>query len=219
MSPLALASVTLHGVACAMALVHAYARRRSPDKADAYALALVWCAWFVAARAHDVTVRALPPPGPPLSRPLDLALLALAGALYFAWPALILGWIRWTFLRARTWPVVLLWLVAWGIPAAVYPAIRGTSWFQYAGAFHLAALVGEVVAIGQWVRRREPPRAWHVIALGAVPICAFPAIPFFASGEARAGYLIWVLRGLVGLHLWCIAVLGGDLWLSKSRGS
>jgi hypothetical protein len=217
---LALASAVLHGAACVLCLMYAFAKRRSEDRQAAYVLAIVWCGWFGVALLCDVTAAALPPPSPePLSGLKNRALLAVDSALHLAWPMGILAWVRWSFRGSRPWPVVLAWLVSWGLPTAVYPAIRGASWFWYAGAIHVAALVGEIAAISSWVRRREHPRPWHVAGFVAAAASAFPVIPFFVSSEARAGYLIWVLRGLVVSHLALIAVVGGELWSQRSRGS
>ncbi|MDC3961285.1 hypothetical protein KEG38_46115 [Polyangium jinanense] len=165
-------------------------------------------------------MRAIPSPEiePVLSRK-TLVLLNVERSIYLAWPAGILAWVRWTFRRSNPWPIVLAWLAASILPIVVHPALKGRAWFPYAGAIHLAALGGEITAFVSWARLREPPRPWHSVAIVAIPMCAFPAIPFFASDEARAGYLLWVLRGLVALHLACIAVLGGDLWNQLSRGS
>ena len=112
------------------------------------ALALVWCAWFVASFARDFVVAALPPPGDaPLSGVVNRVLLALDGALYFAWPLGFLAWMRWTFVRAKPLPILLGWLLAFGIPTALYPAIRGAAWFRFAGMVHVVAFVGEIAAI------------------------------------------------------------------------
>lgn len=217
---LGLAASVFHGAVCVLLIVNTFIHRRSTNQQAAHSLTAVWCVWFVLARIRDVVAAELPPPGPaPLSGLVDRTLLALDTAAYFAWPALILGWVRWSFRGSRPLPVVIAWLAAWALPTAVYPAIRGAAWFRYAGAIHLAALAGEVIVIAQWIRRREAPKVAHVVALAAVPICAIPAIPFLASAEARAGYLVWVLRGLVALHLWVIAVVGGDLWRRLSHGS
>ncbi len=217
---LALTSAVLHGAACVLCLVYAYARRRSKERQAAYLLAIVWCGWFGLAVLRDLIVNALPPPGPePLSGLRNRTLLALDVVLYFAWPAGSLAWIRWIFLRAYSWPLLVIWLGTSGLMTARYPALGGEAWFHYAGGLHLAALAVEIATIAIWARRRKPPRPWHAIAVVAAPISAFPALPFLTSGEARASYLVWVLRGLVALHLWCIAVLGGDLWNQLSRGS
>ncbi|WP_153818574.1 hypothetical protein [Polyangium spumosum] len=213
-------ALVLHGAACLLCLAYAYARRRSADRQAAFVLACVWCGWLVLDWLYEWTLDALPLPGPePLSGLKDRTFLALNSAFFFAWPAGILAWVRWTFKGSRPWPVALAWFAAWALPTAIYPALRGATWFHYAGALHLAALAGELAAFASWARLREPPRPWHSVAIVAIPMCAFPAIPFFASAEARAGYLLWVLRGLVALHLACIAVLGGDLWNRFSRGS
>jgi hypothetical protein len=218
---LALASAVLHGAACVLCLVYAYARRCSAERQRAYVLAIVWCGGFALALLHGWFVAALPPPGPePFFDLKNRTLLALDGAAYFASPLGILAWIRWAFIRSRPWPIALAWVALSLVPVAVYPALVGRAWFRYAGAIHVAALAGEIAAIASWARLRELPRPWHSIAIVATPLCAFPAIPFFAStNEAREGYLLWVLRGLVCLHLWCLAVLGGDLWNQRSRGS
>lgn len=203
-----------------MSLVYAYARRRSTDRQAAYVLALVWCGWFAVDQLHHELVEALSLPKSEARAGVSLrALLNIERAVYLAWPAGILAWVCWTFRRSNPWPIVLAWLAASVLPIVVHPALRGDAWFRYAGAIHLAALAGELAAFVSWARLREPPRPWHAVAIVAIPMCSFPAIPFFASGEARAGYLLWVLRGLVALHLGCIAVLGGDLWTQLSRGS
>lgn len=217
---LAHAAIVLHGAACVLFLVYAYALRRSKERQAAYVIALVWLAWFGLDRVHAALVEAIPPPDvEPIASFKARTLLDLERAVYLAWPALFLGWIRWTFSNARPWPVVLAWVAVSALPSAIYPALRGESWFRYAGAIHGAALIGEVAAIVSWARLREPPRPWHSIAIVAAGMCAFPAIPFFASAEARAGYLIWVLRALVALHLSVLAVVGGELWNQRSRGS
>ena len=214
---LALAAIVLHVAAIAICLWYAVLMRHSTSRNAAILLALVWLGGFILNQAHTVVVHAFPPPGTtPYAGARNLALLALAHALYFAWPALILAWVRWSFRRSHPWPVVLAWLVAWGLPTAVYPAIRGATWYHFAGALHLAALAVEIASIAVWVRKREAPRFWHVAGMVAACMTALPAIPFLSPNEAREGYLLWVLRGLILGHLSIVAIVGGELWSRKT---
>ena len=218
MDDLALAVAVLHGAACIVAFVFAFVRRRTVDRHDAFALAIVWCAWFVAAIARDFVVAALPPPGDvPLSGMRDRVLLALDSALYFAWPLGLAAWTRWTFTRARPLPIVIGWLLAFGIPTAIYPSIRGLNWFRLAGTIHVLAFVIEAAAILQWAKLRERPRPWHGVAIASTLLCSAPIFAFFALSENRHDYSVWVLRALVALHLGTIAFVGGDLWGSTSN--
>lgn len=220
MDKLALAVAVVHGVACVVAGAYAFARRRSAERQDAFALALVWCAWFVAAFARDWIVAALPPPGDvPLSGVVNRVLLALDSALYFAWPLGVAAWVRWTFTRVRTLPIVLGWILAFGIPTAIYPALRGAAWFRFAGLVHVAAFAIEATAIVQWAKRRERPRPWHGVAIAATLLCSAPIFAFFASSEVRHDYIVWVLRALVTLHLGTVAFVGGDLWGQSTSNS
>ena len=215
MDRLPLAVAILHGVACIVTLAFAFVRRRSAERQDAFVLALVWCAWLVESFASDIVIAALPPPGDaPLSGVVNRVLLALDGALYFAWPLGFLAWIRWTFVRANPLPILLGWLLVFGIPTALYPAIRGAAWFRFAGLVHVAAFAGEVAAIVQWIKRREKPQPWHGAAIAASWVCALPALSFFSLPDVYESYANWVLRGLVGLHLWVLAMVGGAKWKS-----
>ena len=214
------AAIVLNAAASAVCIWYAVRKRNTADRDSAYLLAFVWLAGLGLDLLHTAIVGAIP--GPDVEPLLSLKtriILATERAIYLAWPALILAWFRWTFRRARPWPVVLAWLAASALPVAVPALLRGARWFPYAGALHLAALAGEIAAFVPWVRLREAPRPWHVGGMVAASIAAFPAIPFFASSEARAGYLIWVLRGLVLGHLAIIAIVGGDLWNTPSDGS
>jgi hypothetical protein len=212
---LALAAVILHGVACVVVVAYAISQRRSEQRLDAYGLAIIWCATFLTARIHEFIGQFLPPPGDtPLSGLHDRSLLALDGALYFALPLGLAAWIRWTFVRAKPLPIFVVWLLAVAVPTAVYPAIRGETWFHLAGLIHLVAFIGEMSAVRQWAKRREKPHPWHGIAIAAMGISTLPAISFFASPENFESYGNWVLRGLVGLHLWVLAMVGGAKWKS-----
>lgn len=218
MDKLALAVSVLHGIACVVSIAYAFARRRSADRQDAFLLAFVWCAWFVDSIVSDFVVAALPPPGDvPLSGMRDRVLLALDSALYFAWPLGLAAWIRWTFTRARPLPIVLGWLLAFGIPTAIYPALRGAAWFRFAGLVHVLAFVIETAAVLQWAKLRERPRPWHGVAIASTLLCSAPIFAFFALSEIRHDYSVWVLRALVALHLGTIAFVGGDLWGSTSN--
>jgi hypothetical protein len=212
---LELACLVLHGAACVVTIAYAIVRRRSGERQMAYLLALTWTACFVSALMQPYVVNALSPPGDaPYSGIRDRTLLALNAALYFSWPLGIAAWIRWTFIRAKPWPILLAWLLAFGIPTAIYPAIRGVAWFRLAGAVHLAAFASEISAIVAWARRREKPEPWHGIGLAAAGICTLPAISFFALPESQESYGNWVLRGAIGLHLWVLAMIGGAKWKS-----
>ena len=212
---LSLAEVALHSAACIATLVYAIARRGSAERQMAFLLAFTWIGWIVVDLLQARVVAALPPPSDiPLSGMHDRVLLALDGALYFSWPLGIAAWIRWTFARAKPWPILLAWLLAFGIPTAIYPAIRGVAWFRLAGAVHLAAFASEISAIIEWARRREKPEPWHGIGLAAAGICTLPAISFFALPESQESYGNWVLRGAIGLHLWVLAMIGGAKWNS-----
>lgn len=216
MDSLALAVAVLHGLACVVLLAFAFVHRRTVDRQDAFAVALVWCAWFVAAVARDWIVGALPPPDDaPLHGLQNRVLLALDGALYFAWPLGIAAWVRWTFTRARPLPIVLGWILAFGIPTAVYPAIRGATWFRFAGLVHVTAFAIEAAAIMQWAKRRERPRPWHGIGIAAAWVSTLPALSFFSLPDVFESYANWVLRGLIGLHLWVLALMGGAKWRSS----
>lgn len=210
---LAFASAVLQGLACVVCFAYAYARRSSPERQDALALACVWFGWFLLGIIEDLTGQALPAPSDvPLSGIRNRAILAVNSAAYLAWPLGMAAWIRWTFVRAKPLPFFFAWLVAFGIPTAVYPAIRGVGWFRLAGTIHIGAFIGEIVAIRQWAKRREKPQPWHGIALAAAGISTLPAISFFASPENFESYGNWVLRGLIGLHLWVLAMVGGAKW-------
>jgi hypothetical protein len=214
------AVAVLHALACIVTLAFAFVRRRSAERQDAFALALVWCAWLALDLTSDIVVAALPPPGDaPLSGVVNRVLLALDGALYFAWPLGFLAWIRWTFVRANPLPSLLGWLLAFGIPTALYPAIRGVSWFRLAGLVHVAVFAIEAAAIWQWAKLRERPRPWHSVAIASTLLCSAPIFAFFALSENRHDYSVWVLRALVALHLGTIAFVGGDLWGRSTSNS
>lgn len=216
MDSLALAVAVLHGFACVVLLAFAFVHRRTVDRQDTFAVALVWCAWFVAAVARDWIVAALPPPDDaPLHGLQNRVLLALDGALYVAWPLGIAAWVRWTFTRAHPWPIALAWIAAFGIPTAVYPAIRGATWFRFAGVVHVAALAIAAPTIVHWAKRREHPRPWHGAAIAAAWVSTLPALSFFSLPDVFESYANWVLRGLIGLHLWVLALLGGAKWKSS----
>lgn len=214
------AAAVLHGIACVLCLAYAYARRRSQHRQAANILAVVWFGWLVLALLREWVVNALPPPGPePLTGLLNRTLLALDTSLYLAWPFGILAWILWTFRGLRPRGTLIAWILASIPPIAFYPKLGGDRWFHYAAALHIVVLYLEIDAIFAWIRRRKPPAPWHVAGFVAAAAAAFPAIPFLASSEARAGYLVWVLRGLVTAHLAMIAIVGGDLWPRQpSRG-
>jgi peptidoglycan/LPS O-acetylase OafA/YrhL len=76
-------------------------------------------------------------------------------------------------------------------------------------ASHVAAFIGEVAAIAQWVKRREKPQPWHGAGIAACWVSTLPALSFFSSPDVYESYANWVLRGLVGLHLWVLAMVGG----------
>ena len=210
---LALASAVLHGLACVVCFAYAHAKRRSAERQYAFALALFWFGWFVFEILEDLTGQALPSPGDiPYSGLRNRALLAVNSAAYLAWPLGMAAWIRWTFVRANPLPMFIAWLVAFGVPTAVYPAIRGEAWFHLAGMIHLGAFIAEMSAVRQWAKLRARPRPWHGIAIAAMGISTLPAISFFASPENAESYGNWVLRGLIGLHLWVLAMVGGAKW-------
>ncbi len=212
---LALAAVILHGVACVVVVAYAISQRRSEHRLDAYGLAIIWCATFLTARIHEFIGQFLPPPGDtPLSGLHDRSLLALDGALYFALPLGLAAWIRWTFVRANPLPIFVAWLVAFGVPTAVYPAIRGEAWFRLAGAIHIAAFAGGAWAIIQWAKLRARPRPWHGIAIMASWVTTLPAASFLFWPDIYESYAIWLIRSLIGLHLWVIAMVGGAKWKS-----
>ena len=212
---LALACVALHGIACVVTIAFAIAKRRSQERHDALVLAIVWCASFVGNWLHDATLAALPPPSPtPLSTFHDRALLAANGALYFAGPLGFATWIRWTFVRARPLPIFVAWVLAFGIPTALYPLIRGASWFLYASIVHIVAFIAEVTAIWQWAKRSERPRPWHGAGLFASWVTTMPSIAFLVSPGSEESYGNWLLRAAISLHLWVIALIGGATWKS-----
>jgi hypothetical protein len=203
----------LHAAACCVTLAYAYACRRSVERREALAVALVWCVGFLVLLLSDVVVGALPPPSNvPLSGIRNRTLLAVDGALYFASPLGLATWVRWTFVRARPLAMLIPWVLAFGVPTVVYPAIRGELWFRYAAIVQIFALSVSFVAIAQWVRRIERPRPWHILAFAATLFCNIPIIPFLASPDVRPDYVIWVVRAFIALHLGVIAILGGDLW-------
>lgn len=212
---LSLASAVLHGLACVVCFAYAYAKRRSTERQDAINLALVWFGWLLLDFIVDLTDKALPPPNDiPFSGFRDRALLAVNNAAYFAWPLGMAAWIRWTFVHAKPLPIFVAWLVAFGVPTAVYPAIRGETWFRLAGAIHVAAFAGEAWAIIQWAKLRARPRPWHGIAIMAAWVTTLPAASFLFWPDVYESYAIWLIRSLIGLHLWVIATVGGAKWKS-----
>jgi hypothetical protein len=215
---LSLACQILHGLAIVTTIAFAFVRRHSADRQPTFLLAMVWAIWLTMDLARDFIVGALPPPGNvPLSGVVNRVLLALDGALYFAWPLGLAAWIRWTFVRASPLPILLGWILAFGIPTAIYPALRGANWFRFAGLVHVLAFAIEAAAIVQWAKRRERPRPWHGVAIAATLLCSAPIFAFFALSEIRQDYTVWVLRALVTLHLGTIAFVGGDLWGRSQR--
>ena len=208
--------IVLHAAASAFCIWHAVGKRNTADRGPAYLLAFVWTIYFILDQAHTALVGSIPSPDvEPIASTKTRFLFNLEGSLYFVWPAGFLAWIRWTFRRARPWPVVLAWLAASALSVAV-PAFRGAAWFRFAGALHLAALAVEIASIVVWVRKREAPRPWHVAGMVAACMTALPAIPFLSPNEAREGYLLWVLRGLILGHLSIVAIVGGELWSRKT---
>jgi hypothetical protein len=210
---LRLAAMILHSVACVVTIAYAVALRRSRARQDAFALAIVWCATFLSARAGESIRHLLPPPGDvPYYGFRNRALLVVECALYFAWPLGVAAWIRWTFVRARSWWIVGAWLLATGIPAVTYPLIRGSSWFRLAAVVHIVAFVFEISAIVKWTKRREKPQPWHGVAIATSWVSTMPAISFLVSPESAESYHTWFLGAVVGLHLWVIAMIGGSKW-------
>lgn len=212
---LPLAAAVLHGLACVVCFAYAYAKRRSSERQDAINLALVWFGWFILGNIVDLTDKALPPPSDiPFSGFRDRALLAVNNAAYLAWPLGMAAWIRWTFVRAKPLPIFVAWLVAVGVPTAAYPAIRGVQWFRLAGVIHLAAFALEIWAIIQWSKLRARPCPWHGIAIAASWVTTLPAASFLFWPDIFESYGIWILRALIGLHLWVLAMVGGARWRS-----
>lgn len=215
MDELALAAIILHGVACFVLVAYAIAQRRSEHRRDAFALAIVWCAMFLSARIGEFISELGTPDGDvPLSGLYERTLLAVEHALYFAWPLGLAAWMRWTFVRARALPLVVLWLLSFGVPTALYPLIRGSSWFRLAAAVHIIAFVLEIVAIRQWWKRREKPRPWHGVGIVASWVSTLPAIAFLFWPDSLDSYGLWALRGQICLHLWVLALMGGAKWMS-----
>ncbi len=206
---LSFAVLVLHGLACVAALAFAFVRRR----AEASALTLFLCSALVVDRMRIAVDALLPPPSAlPLATVRDRFLLACSWMLYFAVPMGRVAWVRWTFVRARVWPCVAAWIFAFGVPTVLYPLMRGQSAFRFAGIVEFLAFVGEVVAIAQWIPRRERPQPWHILAFAATLFCLAPIFAYFVWPEVQSAYDVWVQYSLVVLHLGVIAILGGDLW-------